>query len=92
MTVFFFFFFLCTIFEAYLIIFLRFSEVKFFTLHSPGLERKKNRKHKIYGFKNVMERGIKKILTFEIRLIASKIYVREIKTEVLINSKRLKFA
>ena len=39
-----------------------------------------------------MERGIKKILTFEIRLIASKIYVREIKTEVLINSKRLKFA
>ena len=38
-----------------------------------------------------MERGIKKIFTFEIRLIASKIYFREIKTEVLIISNRLKF-
>ena len=33
----------------------------------------KKRKPKIFEFKNVMERGIRKILTFVIRYIASKI-------------------
>ena len=32
------------------------------------------RKAKIFGFKNVMERGISKILTFIIRQIESKIF------------------
>ena len=34
----------------------------------------KNRKPKIFGFKNVMERGIIKCLTFEIHQISSKIF------------------
>ena len=58
----------CTIFEAQLINSLRFSEVEFFTFHSPGypiFRRKEERK--IVGFKNVMERGIRKILSFVIR-------------------------
>ena len=57
----------CTIFEACLINFLRFSEIYFFTFHFPcwAIFRRK-RKPKIFGFKNVTERGkyIKKNLTF----------------------------
>ena len=36
------------------------------------------RKPKIYGFKNVMEKGIRKILTFVVRKIASKIFGKTI--------------
>ena len=49
------------------------------------------RKAKIFGFKNVMERGISKILTFIIRQIESKIFGKIIqkscnfeKTQVLL--------
>ena len=38
-----------------------------------------------------MEKGIRKILTFEIRLIVFKIYFLENETEAAIISKRLKF-
>ena len=45
-------------------------------------------KPKIFEFKNVMKRGIRKILTFVKRQFASKIFGN---TETLIISKRLKF-
>ena len=46
-------------------LFSHFSQVRMFFVE----ERKPN----IFGFKNAMERGIKKCLTFVIRQIASKI-------------------
>ena len=56
------------IFEAYLIIpydFLKFNFSHFTPQVRLFLVEK--RKPKVFGFKNVMERGIKKILTFVIR-------------------------
>ena len=46
------------------------------------------RKPNIFGFKNAMERGIKKCLTFVIRQIASKIF-RGNNIQALVISKRL---
>ena len=66
----------CTIFEAYLINSLRFSDVYF--LHFTSQVRLffvEKRKPKIFGLKNAMKREIKKFLTFVmIRQIASKIF------------------
>ena len=62
----------CTIFEAYLINSLRFPEVQ--VLHFTSQVRLffvEKRKPKIFGFKNVMERGIRKCLNFVIRQISS---------------------
>ena len=56
----------CTIFEAYLINSLRFPDVQ--VSHFTSQVRL------IFGFKNVMERGIRKCLTFVIRQISSKIF------------------
>ena len=65
----------CTIFEAYLINSLRFSEVlvSHFTSQVRLLFVKK-RKTKIFGFKNATEEEIRKFLTFIIRQIATKIF------------------
>ena len=56
----------CTIFEAYLINSLRFPDVQ--VSHFTSQVRL------FFGFKNVMERGIRKCLTFVIRQISSKIF------------------
>ena len=64
----------CTIFEAYLINSLRFSEVSFFPFHSPGyviFHRK--RKPKIFGIENAMQKGIRKTVTFGKLSIAAKL-------------------
>ena len=63
-----------TILEAYLINSLRFSEVDFshFTAQARLFFVQKM-SPRIFGFKKVIERGMKKILTFVIRQIASKI-------------------
>ena len=63
------------IFEAYLINSFRFPEVQVshFTFQ-VRLFFVEKRKPKILGFKNVMERGISKCLTFVIRQILSKIF------------------
>ena len=58
-------------FEACLINSLRFSEASFFTFHFVFSQK---RKPKIFGFKNVIKRGIRKILTFIKGSIASKIF------------------
>ena len=64
-----------TIFEAYLINFHEFSAVYFhFSLPKLGYFSQSERKAKIFGFKNAMEREIRKCLTFVIRQIASKIF------------------
>ena len=65
----------CTTFEAYLINSLRFPEVQVSHFTSQvRLFFVEKRKPKIFGFKNVMERGIRKCLTFVIRQISSKIF------------------
>ena len=52
-------------FRSFLTNSLRFIEVYFFTFHSPGLVIfRRKRKPKIFGFKNAMKRGIRKIVTF----------------------------
>ena len=63
----------CTIFETYVINSLRFSEAYFFTFPSYAVFRRQ-RKPKIFGFKNVIERGVTKILTFVKEQIVSKIF------------------
>ena len=65
----------CTIFEAYLINSLRFPEVQVLHFTSPvRLFFVEKRKPTISGFKNVLEWGIRKCLTFVIRRISSKIF------------------
>ena len=61
---------------------LKVSEVRLFFIGK--------RKPKIFGFKNVMERGNRKILTFVIRETAFKIFWKIRKKEALVISKRLK--
>ena len=57
--------FMYTIFEAYLINPLRFSEVSFFPFHSPGeVIFRKERTPKIFGIGNAMQKGIRKTITF----------------------------
>ena len=50
-----------------------------FNLHIPlsslGYFSKKKRKSKIFGFKNMMERGIEKFVTFVMHLKYKKTYV-----------------
>ena len=74
------------IFEACLINYLRFS-VKFINFHISllrlGYFSYWKRRPKIFGFENVMERGIRKFLTFVICLIASDIFRRN-NTEALV--------
>ena len=54
-----------TCFSRHVINSLRFSEAQFFTFHSPGnAVFHGKRKPKIFGLKNVIERGSRKILTF----------------------------
>ena len=66
--------------------YLRFS-VKFINFHISlprlGYFSYKKRKPKIFGFENVRERGIRKILTFVICFIASDIFRRN-NTEALV--------
>ena len=51
-----------------------FRKLKFFTFYSLCYSYfRRKRKPKIFGFKNVMERGIRNILTFVKRSIASKV-------------------
>ena len=51
-----------------------FRKLKFFTFYSLCYAYfRRKRKPKIFGFKNVMERGIRNILTFVKRSIASKV-------------------
>ena len=62
-----------------------------FIFYHPGYTiflRKK--KPKMFGFLNVMERGIRKILTFVKLYIAPKLFGKN-NTEALVISKRLKF-
>ena len=53
----------CTIFEAYPMNALRFSEVWSLAFHSPGKAiSPRKRKPKLFGFENAMEKGTRKIL------------------------------
>ena len=65
----------CTVFYAYVINSLRFSEELIFHISLPRLLffiKKGNLK--FFRFKNVMERGIRKVLSFVIGEIASEVF------------------
>ena len=63
-----------TIFKAYLINSPRLSEILFFTFYFPSKAVFRRKKEpKLFGFKNVVARGIRKFLTWVIRQISSKI-------------------
>ena len=52
----------------------RFSEILFFTFYFPSQAIFRRKKEpKLFGFKNVVARGIRKFLSFVIRQISSKI-------------------